>query len=201
MAKFVPNFDDAVERALAKWPNVPHCFDWLHLDRRGQWLIKGEPIQHIRTVEFISRHYCSDEHGRWYVQNGPQRVYCSLDYTPLIFHLTADSSLVAHTQHTCSVINEILLDDHGNILALTDLGLGLIDDRDLIKLSTDMESSIGDAWLDFEHVFNLTRKGEKLQIRLGLHNISLNVVFADTVARKFGFEPQPKALTCELTAD
>ncbi|WP_416346426.1 DUF2946 family protein, partial [Escherichia coli] len=22
---------------MAKWPNVPNCFGWLALDRRGQW--------------------------------------------------------------------------------------------------------------------------------------------------------------------
>ena len=29
--------DDIVKQALAKWPNVPHCYGWLGLDARGNW--------------------------------------------------------------------------------------------------------------------------------------------------------------------
>ena len=28
--------DDIVKQALAKWPNVPHCYGWLSLDARGK---------------------------------------------------------------------------------------------------------------------------------------------------------------------
>ncbi len=34
--------EDWVYRALEKWPNVPHLYGWLRLDRRGRWLIRGE---------------------------------------------------------------------------------------------------------------------------------------------------------------
>ena len=27
--------DDIVKQAMAKWPNVPHCYGWLALDARG----------------------------------------------------------------------------------------------------------------------------------------------------------------------
>ena len=27
---------------LAKWPDVPACYEWLALDRRGQWRLQGE---------------------------------------------------------------------------------------------------------------------------------------------------------------
>ena len=29
--------DDIVKQAMAKWPNVPHCYGWLGLDARGNW--------------------------------------------------------------------------------------------------------------------------------------------------------------------
>jgi hypothetical protein len=37
--------DEIVKAALKKWPNVPHCYDWLALDARGDWYMRDERIQ------------------------------------------------------------------------------------------------------------------------------------------------------------
>lgn len=86
--------DEQVLRSLIKWPNVPHCFGWLALDRRGQWRMRdefaqtnqltGSVIQHTALNEFISRNYACDSLGRYFFQNGPQRVFITLDATPWI---------------------------------------------------------------------------------------------------------------------
>ena len=86
--------DDQVLRSLIKWPSVPHCFGWLALDRRGQWRMRdefaqanqlaGSVIQHTALNEFISRNYACDSLGRYFFQNGPQRVFIGLDATPFI---------------------------------------------------------------------------------------------------------------------
>ena len=86
--------DEQVLRSLIKWPNVPHCFGWLALDRRGQWRMRdefaqanqlpGNVIHHITLNEFISRNYAHDSLGRFFFQNGPQRVFVTLDATPFI---------------------------------------------------------------------------------------------------------------------
>jgi hypothetical protein len=86
--------DEQVLRSLIKWPNVPHCFGWLALDRRGQWRMRDEyaqanklpgiTIQHVALNEFISRNYAHDSLGRYFFQNGPQRVFITLDATPWI---------------------------------------------------------------------------------------------------------------------
>lgn len=86
--------DEQVLRSLIKWPNVPHCFGWLALDRRGQWRMRdeyaqanqlpGSVIQHVALNEFISRNYAHDSLGRYFFQNGPQRVFVALDATPWI---------------------------------------------------------------------------------------------------------------------
>ena len=86
--------DEQVLRSLIKWPNVPHCFGWLALDRRGQWRMRdefaqanqlaGSVIQHVALNEFISRNYAHDSLGRYFFQNGPQRVFVTLDATPFI---------------------------------------------------------------------------------------------------------------------
>jgi len=34
--------DEQVLRSLIKWPDVPDCFGWLALDRRGQWRMRDE---------------------------------------------------------------------------------------------------------------------------------------------------------------
>src|SRR5690242_20319195 len=92
--------DDIVIRAMAKWPNVPAVYGWLALDGRGQWSIKRtapapsasasarlEPVTNPKLIEFIGRNYAHDEQGCWYFQNGPQRVYVTLDYTPFVYRI------------------------------------------------------------------------------------------------------------------
>mgnify|MGYP003344108236 FL=1 len=77
--------DEIVRQAMAKWPNVPAVHGWLALDRRGNWLIKGETISNAQINEFIARNYTHDEAGRWFFQNGPQRVFVELAYTPMVY--------------------------------------------------------------------------------------------------------------------
>ena len=67
--------DDRVIRSMARWPDVPDVFGWLALDARGHWLLKGETIANRAAVAFIARNYAHDEFGRWFFQNGPQRVF------------------------------------------------------------------------------------------------------------------------------
>ena len=76
--------DPIVIQAMAKWPNVPNVYGWLTLDRRGNWLIKGDRISNPGVVAFIGRNYGADEQGRWYFQNGPQRVFVTLEYAPYV---------------------------------------------------------------------------------------------------------------------
>lgn len=90
--------DEIVRQSMAKWPNVPHCYGWLALDRRGQWRMRdeqaqasgaaGEPIRHAALLAFIGRNYASDDRGQWYFQNGPQRVYVALAYAPFVVRLS-----------------------------------------------------------------------------------------------------------------
>ena len=70
--------DPMVLRSMAKWPDVPDVYGWLSLDRRGNWLLKGERIGNQALRDFISRNYQPDKRGCWYFQNGPQRVLCDL---------------------------------------------------------------------------------------------------------------------------
>src|SRR5690349_8138066 len=88
---------------MVKWPAVPSVYGWLALDRRGNWLIRAaagrfERITNSALTDFIGRNYGCDEAGRWYFQNGPQRVFVALDYTPWVYRLDpAGCGLEAHT--------------------------------------------------------------------------------------------------------
>jgi hypothetical protein len=125
--------DELVARSTAKWPDVPAVYGWLGLDRRGQWRIKGERVTHRGLREFIARNYQPDAQGRWYFQNGPQRVFVTLAYTPLVLHYE-DERLVDH----CGRVVEpagMYLDDEGSVLIEGGTAIGLLDDRDLERFA------------------------------------------------------------------
>ncbi|HXM82089.1 MAG TPA: DUF2946 family protein [Burkholderiales bacterium] len=121
--------DELVVRSLARWPNVPAVYGWLALDRRGNWRIKGQRISNAAMRDFIARNYECDAQGRWFFQNGPQRVYVTLAYTPLVFHHEGDA-LFDHCGRPARA-TETYLDDEGSVLIRAERGIGLLDDRDL----------------------------------------------------------------------
>ena len=147
--------DDIVAQAIAKWPNVPHCYGWLGLDARGNWYMrddriqalgpfptpKGSLLRHEKLVDFIHRNYQSDEHGQWHFQNGPQRVYVELEITPLICRVHADFSVQAHTGQAVQV-QSCLLDEFGRLYLVTELGLGLIHTQDVATAAEAIEQSL-----------------------------------------------------------
>jgi len=119
--------DEQVLRSLIKWPNVPDCFGWLALDRRGQWHMRdefaqqhklpGQVITHRVLNEFISRNYACDKQGRYFFQNGPQRVFITLDATPWIARITpSENGLELLTQCNNPIeASGALSDENGNI--------------------------------------------------------------------------------------
>lgn len=130
--------DEIVARSLAKWPNVPAVYGWLELDRRGNWLIKGERIGNAALREFIGRNYEADERGRWFFQNGPQRVYVTLAYTPLVVHYEGDR-LYDHCGRPF-VCRNAFQDDEGSVLLEGERGIALLDDRDLVRYADSAEA-------------------------------------------------------------
>lgn len=137
--------DDIVKQSIAKWPNVPDCYGWLGLDARGRWYLrddatqaagafphsKGDLLVHEKLLEFIGRNYEADAQGRWFFQNGPQRVYVELEVAPLIWRLAADDFAVqSHTGHTAQV-QTCVLDELGRLYLGTDVGLGLVHTLDV----------------------------------------------------------------------
>lgn len=134
--------DLSVKKALIKWPNVPAVYGWLSLDERGRWHIHeqgdavtggaGEPISSPQILAFIGRNYEADDSGRWFFQNGPQRVYVRLDAAPFILRVADNGrGLTMQTGQSVTRIDGWWLNETGRLYAQTDLGGGLVDGRDL----------------------------------------------------------------------
>src|SRR5437868_5427308 len=143
--------DEIVKQGMAKWPNVPSVYGWLSLDRRGHWLIKGERISNPIVADFIGRNYECDDQGRWFFQNGPQRVFIALDYTPFVYRVSpgaqanAQLEFETHTRRAVAQIDGAWIDEAGIVLIESEHGAGLVDDRDLERLLGFFETRRGRA--------------------------------------------------------
>lgn len=190
--------DDAVRAALARWPNVPDVYGWLSLDRRGRWRIKGEVVSNAALAAFIGRNYDVDARGCWYFQNGPQRVFVALEYTPWILRLAAPGRLETHTGLPVEHPRRAWLDEEGNLLI--DIGndpepggMGLVCDRDLAALIEGLTLADGST-ADTETLERILAQGSippGVELRLQGFGAPLPVTFASTaeIQRLSGHEP------------
>jgi hypothetical protein len=196
--------DEIVIRAMQKWPNVPDVYGWLKLDRRGNWLVKireegnGAPvfdrISNAGVIEFIGRNYQADDEGRWFFQNGPQRVFVTLEYAPFVYQLRGDGrSLETHTARAVSELKHAWIDDGGMLVLETELGLGVVLDRDLPRLLERIVVIDAGPADDDAIASGVARKGPALALALGKWHVHLGSINAAELARRFGFDPAPRA--------
>jgi Protein of unknown function (DUF2946) len=186
--------DDIVRQAMAKWPNVPAVFGWLSLSRRGEWRIKGERISNPIVAEFISRNYTHDEQGRWFFQNGPQRVYVRLDYTPMVYRFADTSRIEAHTGDSVAGFQSAYIDETGSLLLETKISIGIVDDRDLDKFLTllaDAEGNTLTQW-DLEKLAGIEpQHWHDLKLKLPGNVLNVQTIRAAGVPTRFGFNQNP----------
>lgn len=200
--------DEQVIAAMARWPDVPEVFGWLSLNVAGQWRLHpagdalslqqpsaGEPIGNQQTNQFINRNYTHDAQGRWFFQNGPQRVYVRLDAAPYVFFTAGDGdrhSLVTHNGLDTGPVLGWYVDDAGHIYARTAVGPGLIAGRDLIPVLDALRPLDGSDLSAF-----LERAGSQsdaVYVRWGEANVCpLHVCTAARLPAMLGFvrHPQP----------
>ena len=203
--------DDIVRQAIAKWPNVPDCYGWLGLDARGNWYMrddsaqaagsfasgtaasKGSLLKHDKLIEFIQRNYESDAMGRWFFQNGPQRVFVALDYTPWVYRLDdAGQGLLAHTGAVPRALEGVFLDDAGALLLKTEIGIGVLLDRDLPGFLERL-ADVGGRGL--EGLLEEVARGAVTQAILQGRKVPIASVRSADVPSRFGFvaRPAPRA--------
>ncbi len=156
--------DDIVKQAMAKWPNVPNCYGWLALDARGAWRMRDECAQHLQLagdkitqaalLGFINRNYAADKRGCWYFQNGPQRVYVSLEATPYVARTDPQQGWLLHTGESL-VVERAWLTEAGELLLQGGGKLARLDDRDVAGVLGQLRQDglpIGDdallAWIE-----------------------------------------------------
>ena len=208
--------DEQVLRSLVKWPNVPDCYGWLALDRRGQWRMRdeyaqnhslsGTVIKHAALNESISRNYAHDDLGRYFFQNGPQRVFITLDATPWIArfipsdHGTNPFKLLTHCGTSIDP-QGALSDESGNIyivgainqLSCTrseeklftkekSISIALLHDHDL-HLFSDQSKILEDAC---SYKGSWMWNGEELPV---------DPIYSAELSERFHFTKKPQATT------
>ena len=159
--------DDIVKAAIAKWPNVPHCYGWLGLDARGNWYMrddraqaagrfcvpstepgrqlasKGSLLKHDKLIDFIQRNYACDAAGQWFFQNGPQRVYVELEATPFVWRIgSAPEFEVTSHANEVAIVQRCFIDEHGRVYLETALGFGLVHTQDMLQVADAVESGL-----------------------------------------------------------
>lgn len=186
--------DETVLRAMQRWPNVPAVYGWLQLDRRGEWLIKTtdgnfEHIVNAAMIEFIGRNYTHDGNGRWYFQNGPQRVFVALEYTPWIYRLDRTASgFATHTGLAPEKYHGLFLDDFDRLLFETELGVGVLSDRDLPAVLEQMDPPGGSS---IDATLLVVADGEDATVKLFGRDVRLAPVRTEAVPERFRFVPRP----------
>ena len=198
-------FDTSVIAAMAKWPDVPDVYNWLLLDARGRYRIRArdyeqsgrfDTIGNAAVVEFIGRNTTHDDAGRWYFQNGPQRVFFKLECTPFVARLQPQGMPLLHTGAAVARVDAVWIDEHAVAILETGHGPALVDDRDNSIFITGLKPLVGEVlddikleeWLQKPVLGQLTWEicGTRVPVN-SIKRAELSVRFAYTAS------PQPPA--------
>ena len=204
--------DDIVVRSMLKWPDVPSVYGWLRLDRRGRWLIRmpertagtvggapavpaSEPrferIVNPAMIEFIGRNYTRDAQGRYFFQNGPQRVYVAMECTPWIYRLDgSDLHLVTHTGVAAGAPREAYFDERGGLILVCDPGVGAVLDLDLSALLDRFTDGAGQPF-DVEALIRGAQHASGVKVRLLNAAVTVGSIRAGDLPSRFGYVQHP----------
>lgn len=194
--------DDIVAAAMAKWPNVPDVYNWLRLDQRGRWRVRArdyeksgrfETIGNRAVVEFIGRNYQADDSGRWFFQNGPQRVFVGLACAPWVFRFDGEHLPLTHTGREASSVDAVLIDEDQTPIFAADIGPGALSDQDFAGFIAALRDAGGKPLTDEAFEAWLGDAG-KSQIRCAIGNASHMVerITRAELAQRYRFNPDPQ---------
>ena len=150
-------FDASVIAAMAKWPDVPDVYNWLMLDARGRYRVRArdyersgrfDTIGNTAVVDFIGRNTTCDATGRWFFQNGPQRVFFKLECTPFVARLQPQGMPLLHTGAAVTRVDAVWIDEHAAAILQTDAGPALVDDRDNFAFLAGLKPLVGAVFDD-----------------------------------------------------
>ena len=177
--------DAAVIASMTKWPNVPDCYGWLHLDAQGRWLMgevdgvqKPSIVVHEGLKGFMNRNYIACGNGCWALQNGPQRVWVTLALAPIIVRLHAGIAR-AHTEQVLE-IERVVLADNGVVYFLTNLGPAALESASMFVFSQGLsDRATGMVWqqTDSGLAFTVeTCRAELIETHLGFKRVAVQSV-------------------------
>lgn len=192
--------DDIVKQAMAKWPNVPHCYGWLALDARGNWRMRdeaaqragapGDKLANAALVGFINRNYAHDDKGRWYFQNGPQRVYVNLEATPFIARTDPSQGFVLQTGQALASVEAAYMTDAGAVILQAGEVVAQLDDRDVAQVLGRMELDGQPASVEAIMAW-LEDDSAALALALPSGRVRVERLSADALQRRFGYVQAP----------
>lgn len=190
-------------RAMAKWPDVPAVTGWLTLDGTGRWYIRGQRIKHPLILAHIQSNYEGDAAGRWYFQNGPQRVYVQLETAPFVLSWTGEPKIGFRDQcgrHHLR-FERAVLDEEGRLYLVGDHGFAYVLDQDLETVLGWLCLKNGGALpeddlfiaLDsvFEQLTNAPVLTTELALRIGPSSVPVEGCRSDHLETRFAFQKEP----------
>jgi len=148
--------DDIVRQAMAKWPNVPHCYGWLGLDERGNWYMRDDRVQAagpfpqakgsvaLQRSEEADRLHPPQLRTMTSTASGSSRTgrsasYVELQRRPGSGAWTLPVPVASHTGAAAQV-RASFVDESGRLYLETDRGFGLVHTQDIVQASEWVES-------------------------------------------------------------
>ena len=164
--------------------------------------LPGQVIEHKALKEFIARNYARDNLGRYFFQNGPQRVFISLTVTPWIARIipNKDSQEIITQCQMRMDPTSAFSDELGNIYIA-----GLVKQsicKDLLTQKFETENCLNVALLhdhDLDQFSELAKLREEACSFGGSWNwqgkqLALDPIHSEELSKRFGFIKDPKPL-------
>lgn len=164
--------------------------------------LPGRVIDHVALNEYISRNYASDNGGRYFFQNGPQRVFITLVATPWVARMIpGDQHLQLLTQCQSAITpTAALSDEQGNIYIVGAIEQTVFDSDDQQHFSLKVIPSVA-----LLHDHDLDQFSELAKLREEAcsfggswlwqgKQLPLDPIHSDELSQRFGFIKNPKPL-------
>ena len=117
--------------------------------------------------------------------------YPSLFWPGIYEHNKTDKTLTAHTGRICQAITRIMLDDEGNLLFETELGVGLLDDRDLVDFCAAIEDENSPEWMNVATAIPQDGDGQEHFLTINGRCYPLSAITVQEVPQRYTFIQQP----------
>jgi Protein of unknown function (DUF2946) len=123
-------------------------------------------------------------------------VYVRLEYTPYVYFVQrtdSDPAIVTHTGSVATQVREALVDETGALVLRTDVGVGVVCDRDLPAAAEMLLTDSGHA-VDDDMLSGLLAGRSEVRVHLlfGARRIPVSTVASSELARRFAFNPDPR---------